>query len=148
MGKQQSIPICTPQRVELLAIRDHSRDSLTLESIFIHTNWLVHWVADAHEAMLFLADHPVPVLVSPDELPDGAWNDLLASTEELPAPPKVLVYSGRADRGLGSEVLDAGGYDLLSTPLQRDEVLRAISLACRAWRDEIRRELRAAAMTA
>lgn len=149
MGEQHSIPIRTPQRVELLAIRANSRDCLTLQSIFVHTNWRVHWVADAHEAMLFLTDHPVPVLVSPEELPDGAWSDLLASTQDLPIPPKVLVYSDRADQELGSEVLDAGGYDLLSTPLQRDEILRVVSLACRTWRDELRRQdMHATAMSA
>jgi DNA-binding NtrC family response regulator len=149
MGKHQSIPIRTPQKVELLAISARSRDCQMLQSILIHTNWLVHWVADAHEAMLFLNDHPVPVLVCPEELPNATWSDLLAATQELMSPPKVLVYSDRADQVLGNEVLDAGGYDLLSTPLQRDEVLRAISLACRTWRDEIRRqETHAAAMTA
>src|SRR5579872_5693689 len=145
MGEQHSIPIRTPQRVELLAIRAGSRDCLALQSILIHTNW----VADAHEALLFLSDHPVPVLVCPEELPDATWSDLLASTQELPHPPKVLVYSGRTDQDLGSEVLNAGGYELLSTPLQRDEILRATSLACRTWREETRGQvLYAAAMTA
>jgi len=149
MGEQHSIPILTPQKVELLAIRARSRDCLSLQSILIHTNWRVHWVADRHEAMLFLRDHPVPVLVCPEELPDATWRDLLAATYELTSPPKVLVYSDRADQNLGNRILDAGGYDLLSTPLQRDEVLRAISLACRTWREEIRRQdIHTVAMTA
>lgn len=146
---EHSIPIRTPQRVELLAIGANSKDCLTLQSIFAHTNWLVHWVADAHDALLFLNDHPVPVLICPEELPDAVWTGLLAETQDLPIPPKVLVYSDRADQNLGSEVLVAGGYDLLSTPLQRDEILRVVSLACRTWRDEIRRQdIHAAAMTA
>jgi len=149
MGKQHSMPIRTPRRVELLAIRAGSRDCLTLQSIFVHTNWLVHWVGDAHEATLFLRDHPVPVLVCPEKLPDDTWRGLLASTEELTIPPKMLVYSDRADKDLGSEVLHAGGYELLSTPLQRDELLRAVSLGCRTWRDELRRQdIHATAMTA
>jgi DNA-binding NtrC family response regulator len=149
MGEQHSIPIRTPQKVELLAITSRSRDCLSLQSILIHTNWLVHWVADAHEAMLFLRDHPVPVLVCREELPDATWSDLLAATHELLSPPKVLVYSDRADQNLGTEVLDAGGYDLLFTPFQRDEVLRSISLACRTWREELRRQdIHAIAMTA
>jgi DNA-binding NtrC family response regulator len=149
MRQQHSIPIRAAQKMELLAIRARSRDCLTLQSILIHTNWLVHWVADAHEAMLFLSDHPLPVLVCSEELPDGTWSDLLAATQELVSPPKVLVYSDQADHHLGSQVLGAGGYDLLSTPLQREEVLRAISLACRTWREEIRRqEVHAAVMTA
>lgn len=149
MGEQHSIPIRTPQKVELLAIRERSKDCMALQSILIHTNWLVHWVADSLEAMLFLSENPVPVLVCPKELPDATWRDLLASTQELPSPPKILVYSDQADQNLGSEVLRAGGYDLLSSPLQRDEVLRGISLACRTWREEVRGQaVQATAMTA
>jgi len=149
MGKYPSTLSRTPQRVELLAVSGCSRDRLSLESILIHTNWLVHWVADGYEAMLFLRDHPVPVFVCPEELPDTTWRDLVGATQELASPPKILVFADRADQSLGAEVLDAGGYQLLATPLQRDEVLRAISLACRTWREEIRRqEVHAAAMTA
>ena len=146
MGEPHSIPIGPPQKVELLAISGRSKDCLALQSILVHTNWRVHWVADGYEAMLFLRHHPVPVFVCPEELPDATWKDVLAGTRELPNAPKVLVYSSEP---LGTEVLDLGGYDLLTTPLQRDEILRAISLACRTWREEIRRqEVHAAAMTA
>lgn len=149
MGEYRPISIQTPQRVELLVISGCEQDFLSLQSILIHTKWLAHWVADRHEAMLFLSDHPVPVVVCPEELPDATWREMLAATRELANPPKVLVYSGRTAQVLGIEVLDAGGYDLLSTPLQRDEVLRAISLACRTWREEIqRKEVHGAAMTA
>ena len=137
------------QKVELLAVHGRPREFLSLQSILLHTNWLVHWVADRYEAMLFLRDHPVPVLLCPEALPDGIWSDLLAATQELGTPPKALVYSDRADPNLVTEVMDAGGYDFLSAPLQRDEVLRAISLASRTWREEIRRqEFCAVAMTA
>ena len=146
---QSPIPIRTPQRVEVLAISSRTRDCQSLQSILIHTNWLVHWAPDRYEAMLFLREHPVPAVVCPDEMPDATWRDLLADTSQLSNPPKVLVYSDNAAQGLGIDVLEAGGYDLLWTPLQRDEVLRAISLACRTWREEMRRhEGHAAAMTA
>jgi len=91
----------------------------------------------------------VPVFLCPEDLPDTSWNVFIATARELPSPPKVLVYSDSADQALATEVLDAGGYELLNTPLQREEVLRAISLACRTWREELRREeVHAAAMTA
>ena len=136
-------------KLELLAVSDQSRSSQLLRSILLHTNWLVHWVAGRQEAMLFLRDHPVPVFVCPEELPDGSWRRLLTAAASLDNPPKVLVYSNRADRDFANEVLEAGGYDILSTPLQQDEVLRAISLASRTWRDEVRRYgYLAAAMTA
>lgn len=149
MGKHPSIPIQTLPRVEVLAISSRERDCQSLQSILIHTNWAIHWAPDRYEAMLFLREHLVPVVVCPEEMHDATWRDLLAGTSQLAHPPKMLVYSHHASRGLGIDVLDSGAYDLLSTPLQRDEVLRAISLACRTWREEMRREeVHAAAMTA
>jgi DNA-binding NtrC family response regulator len=149
MGRHPSIAIRNLPRVEVLAISNRERDCQSLHSILIHTNWTIHWAPDRHEAMLFLEEHPVPVVVCPEEMPDATWKDFLSKASSLAHPPKVLVYSHRAVPGLGIDVLDSGGYDLLSTPLQRDEVLRAISLACRTWRDEMRRqEVLVTAMTA
>lgn len=149
MGKHSSIPIRNLPRVEVLAISSRERDSRLLQSILIHTNWMIHWAPDRYEAMVFLREHPVPVVVCPEEMPDATWKGFLAEANRFAHPPKVLVYSHDADRGLGIEVLESGGYDLLSAPLEREEVLRAISLACRAWRDELRRqEVFAAVMTA
>lgn len=149
MGKHSSIPIRNLPRIEVLAISSRERDCQSLQSILIHTNWMIHWAPDRHEAVLFLREHPVPVVVCPEEMPDATWKDFLDDASRLAHPPKVLVYSHYAGRGLGIKVLESGGYDLLSTPLERDEVLRGISLACRAWRDELRREgVFAAAMTA
>jgi len=149
MREQYSVPISRLQRVELLAVGAGSKDCQSLQSILSHTNWLVHWVADQHEALLFLEEYPVPVLLCPALLPDAAWSDLLHAIQVHPAPPKVLVYSSSTDSTLGCKVLEAGGYDLLATPFDRDQVLRTISLACRTWREEIRRQsAQAAAMTA
>ena len=148
------VPVAEPvkrgRKVELLTIRTPSRDYLSLRSILFHTNWLVHWVADLYEATIFLEDHAVPVVVCPRDLPDATWGELLDAVRRLPNPPNVLVYSDEADQGFGIEVLNAGGYDLLPTPFQRDEVLRAISVACRAWHDGVRQRqtLGAAVMTA
>jgi DNA-binding NtrC family response regulator len=139
----------TTRRMEVLTIDGQTRDCRSLRSILIHTNWRVHWVADLFEAMLFLHDRPVPVMVCPENLPDGSWSEVLCDVRQFPHAPKVLVYSGHSGQGLGLDILNAGAFDLLSAPLQRDEVLRAISLASRAWHDEARgREQCAAAMSA
>jgi DNA-binding response OmpR family regulator len=148
------IPVAQPaqraRRVELLTISTPSKDCLALRSILLHTNWLVRWVADQYEAVLFLKEHAVPVIVCPRQLPDATWSELLDAVSQLPNPPNVLVYGDQADREFGIGVLNAGGYDLLTTPLQQDQVLRAISVACRAWHDDARQRhmLHVAAMTA
>ena len=143
-------PVRRARRVELLTISGCSKDCLSLRSILSHTNWLVHWVADRYEALLFLQEHDVPVVVCPKVLPDATWRELLGAVRQFRNPPNVLVYSEQADGDFGIEVLNAGGYDLLPTPLQQDEVLRAVSVACRAWHSDARQtqNIGAAVMTA
>jgi two-component system, OmpR family, response regulator CpxR len=74
-------------------------------------------------------DRPL-ILICDVSLPDGSWKDLLSHIAPMPDAPLLIVISTHADDHLWSEVLNLGGYDVLSKPLADDEVLRVISLAC------------------
>jgi DNA-binding NtrC family response regulator len=126
--------------VEVLAINGRLQDCLALRSILGHTNWVIDWATDLKQAKALLERHPVPVVLCPKELPGGTWSDVLAAVSRLPNPPKVLVYASQPTDDLWNEFLNAGGYDLLPLPFDQDEVLRTISLACRQWNEEARRQ--------
>ena len=44
-------------------------------------------------------------------------------------PPQLIVADRLADDALWAEVLNLGGYDLLMTPFEPEEVLRVVSMA-------------------
>ena len=64
---------------------------------------------------------------------DGSWEDLLSETARLPAPPNLIVFSRLADESLWGEVLNMGGFDVLITPFEPEEVLRVTFAAWSRW---------------
>ena len=126
-------------RLEVLAIIPDARDFASLQFIMLgHTNWNLHRATDLPTALSFLAKHPVPVVLCSKELNGATWKDMLKAAERFPNPQAVLVNGVKADDGVGMEVLNSGGYDLLRSPFITEHVLRAISLAGRRWHDEAR----------
>jgi DNA-binding response OmpR family regulator len=73
------------------------------------------------------------VVVCERDLPDGSWKHLLDKVETLARPPRLIVASRLADERLWAEVLNLGGYDVLATPFDADEVYRVVSYAVDSW---------------
>src|ERR1035441_5193025 len=64
---------------------------------------------------------------------DGNWEDLLKATARLPDPPNLIVFSRLADESLWARVLNLGGFDVLMTPFEPEEVLRVTFSAWSRW---------------
>jgi len=61
---------------------------------------------------------------------DGDWRDLLRELDaHAPEAPPVIVCSRLADDRLWAEVLNLGGYDVLSKPFASAEVNRVVGMA-------------------
>jgi len=69
-------------------------------------------------------------------LPDGDWKDVLSQTAILPDAPRLIVTAPEPDDRLWAEVLNMGGYDVLATPFDTNELIRAVSSAWRSWETE------------
>ncbi len=108
-------------------------DGLSLDRILLDSNWHSHGASNCQEAIEFLGHHHVSVVLSEPDLPDGTWRDLLNGMASLFAPPNLVVSSRLADHRLWAEVLNLGGFDLLMTPFDAEEVLRVTSSAQRDW---------------
>ena len=108
-------------------------DGLSLDKIFLDSNWQSHGVGNCQEALGFLDEHHVPVVLAEPELPDGSWRELLNGMASLSAPPNLIVSSRLADARLWAEVLNLGGYDVLVTPFEAEEVLRVTLAAQHDW---------------
>ena len=132
----------TDKTVAVLAVTPHEQDHVCLRAIFRHSNWRISAADTCHEAMSFLGENQIAVLVCERDLPDGDWRTVLDSLSTLPLPPLVVVTAPDAEDALWAEVLNLGAYDVLSKPFERTEVMRVISLAWRHWKDQSRRRLR------
>jgi DNA-binding response OmpR family regulator len=121
------------QTAGVLAVSSSPADRGRLREILSQANWKLHEASDCSEALAMLRDQNVPVLLCERDHADGNWEDLLTATARLPAPPKLIVFSRLADDSLWAMVLNLGGFDVLMTPFEPEEVLRVTFAAWSRW---------------
>ncbi len=131
--------LATEQTVTVLVVSPSEDDHALLESIFDHYNCKIHGARTCREALAFLRENPMPVLICECCLPDGKWKDILNAVASMIDPPRLIVSSRHADDCLWAEVLNLGGYDVLMKPFDTKEVSRVVSLAWQHWKDDRRR---------
>jgi DNA-binding NtrC family response regulator len=129
---EKSFP--SPERTAaVLAVSPLPAERVRLREILAQGNWKLHEATDCSEALALLRHQSVPVLFCERDHADGNWEDLLNATAALPAPPSLIVFSRLADESLWAEVLNLGGFDLLMTPFEPEEVLRVTFAAWSHW---------------
>lgn len=117
-----------------LAVGPLPADRERLGEILSQGNWKLHEASDCSEALAVLRGRRFPVLFCERNHSGGNWEDLLMAVAKLPSPPKVIVFSRLADESLWAKVLNLGGFDVLMTPLDPEEVLRVTFAAWRRWK--------------
>jgi len=121
--------------VSVLAILPRSEDQACLSQIFSHSKWNLRLVDGLAPARPLIDELAAGVVITDHRLPDGHWRDVLLDLQCREIEPVLIVASRLADDGLWAEVLNLGGYDVLGTPFQAAEVVRAVSIAWRHWQD-------------
>jgi DNA-binding NtrC family response regulator len=82
------------------------------------------------EAAAALRNEPdVDVIVTDLVLADGSWCDVLNLTANLHPEARVVVCARLADERLWTDVLEAGGFDIVVEPFQELEVQRIVTQA-------------------
>jgi DNA-binding response OmpR family regulator len=132
---EEAIPSPTRTAVAL-AVSPKPDDRLRLREILSQRNWKLHEASDCREALGLLGGQSIPVLLCEREHADGNWEDLLNATAKLPAPPNLIVFSRLADESRWAEVLNMGGFDVLMTPFEPEEVLRVTFAAWSRWESD------------
>ena len=82
------------------------------------------------EAAELLREEPgVGVVLTDLCLPDGSWFDVLNRVSDASPWAQVVVCARVADERLWTQVLEAGGFDVLVEPYQDREVRRILGAA-------------------
>jgi DNA-binding response OmpR family regulator len=129
--------------VNVLALLPSADDQSSLRHIFQHSRWNLHLTETLLDGRRMVDDVAAGVVITARHLPDASWKDVLQELQSRSAP--LIVTDRLADDRLWAEVLNLGGYDLLTTPFQPEEVRRSVSLAWRHWRDSRLRGMESAA---
>ena len=126
--------IRSPERTAVvLAVSPVPSDRIRLREILSQEEWKLQEASGCCEALALMCDQSVPVLLCERDLADGDWEELLNAAARLPAPPNLIVFSRLADASLWAQVLNLGGFDVLMTPFEPEEVLRVTSAAWSRW---------------
>ncbi len=125
--------------VTVLCVSAQDSDHHSLGHLFSRTKWTLLEARSCAEALRLLRARPVPVVVCDCSLPDGGWKEVLEEAAAFPHPPVVIVTSRLADDRLWSEVMNLGGYDVLEKPFNQSELVRVVSLAWLAWKNQLQR---------
>lgn len=113
----------------VLAINLAKTDLQVLAALSDSMSWKLV-CAQRLELALRRAESPaVRVVLCERDLPDGNWKSVFEQVRDLVHAPRFIVVSRLADERLWAEVLNLGGYDVLATPLIREEVSRVLSYA-------------------
>jgi DNA-binding response OmpR family regulator len=132
-GREEEF-IPSPERTAVaLAVSPLPADRARLREILSQGNWKLHEASDCCGALALLRGQSVAVLLCERDHADGDWEDLLKATVRLPDPPKLIVFSRLADESLWAKVLNLGGFDVLMTPFEPEEVLRVTFSAWSRW---------------
>ena len=104
-------------------------------ALFRYFNWSMRQLQTCQQALAFLRQNPLPLVISWCEMPDGNWKDLLRQLPSLTKPPLLAVSYQPTGRCFWSEVISLGGYDILVKPFGASDVFRLVSLAWENWKD-------------
>ncbi len=122
--------------ITVLSVSPSRRDHEYLASILGQSVWRLLCVSTCAEAWRLLHQPPVTVIITECQFPGGlGWRDLLEEVSSMQVAPPVVVATRGVDDTLWREALEAGAFDLLTKPLDPDEVRRVISLSWRSARD-------------
>lgn len=117
----------------LLAVGSVGDDLLCLRTICASAGWTLREAQTVAGGLACSEDGPIPVVLCEEHPPGGRWEELLDAVARLPEPPLLIVWSRHADCQLWGEVLNLGGFDVLATPFDTEEVVRSVGGAMRSW---------------
>lgn len=122
--------------VRILAIMPNDSERQTLLGIAERSRWRLEFAATCKSAVERLREETFAIVLCDRELPGSDWRQMVESL--LAGSPGVclILTSPVNDDYLWQEVIQRGGYDVLTRPFQEDKVRNAIDLAWSYWISE------------
>jgi DNA-binding NtrC family response regulator len=125
------------QNATVLAILPAREDRRCLSAVFADSNWILVFTGNIAEALGVLRSIVVGVVLCDIRFPGGhTWRDLLHEMSKMEDPPPLIVADRLADDRRWVEVLNLGAHNLLAKPFNSEEVLRAVTAACRGHENQ------------
>lgn len=119
------------QRLRVLAVLPNPPDRAAFAGIAAHARWEVRMASTCDSAEEILKHHPVDVIVCDRDVKPAGWRGAIEALSTHAPHSRFILSTPANDDKLWLEVIERGGYDVLSTPLHEDRVIRAINQAAK-----------------
>jgi DNA-binding response OmpR family regulator len=138
---KDSAPINDSTGISILSVSPFRDDQAAVEAILHQDSrssikWKLYTTATLERATALVRMDRIPIVICERDLRPGSWRELLEETALMPHSPLLIVTSRLADERLWAEVLNVGGWDVLTKPLNRTEVIRVVESAWRQWQNQ------------
>jgi DNA-binding NtrC family response regulator len=123
----------------ILIVNSSSAESDQLKNVLGQNGLQPQITSSCRKALELIPQQSFSMVLSNRVLPDGDWKIILQALESIPERPELVVFSRQAEESLWYEVLQLGGFDVLSVPFNDADLIRVIALAQNFWQRKHRR---------
>lgn len=124
------------KETNVLLISQEREDHGRITALLHQPHWRVASAYTVAEGVEAVGKGEIGIVLCDRNLPDGTWQQLFEAVDALEPSPLFIAVCLHADEALWAEVLNLGGYDVLSKPFHVDEVGRVLLHAYHAWHRE------------
>ncbi|RJP47093.1 MAG: response regulator [Desulfobacteraceae bacterium] len=124
-------------RKNLLIVDDEESIRNLLKRILEKEGYHCIPAADAEEASIFLAEHPVDLVISDIQMPGRSGIQLLEEIRREHPTIGTIIITGNRDKEIADMAISIGAYGYLLKPFQKDQVVVSVKDALRRRMIEI-----------
>ncbi len=117
------------QKIPLILVTSRAEDVAELNELFHDTPWELAQATELKDACAVLKAASVPILLFDRDAPGPDWKTAIKRLIQARKNACVILISGVADQYLWEEVIHNGGFDLLTRPFRREQLLSALIFA-------------------
>ena len=120
-----------PEKKQILVVDDETNLRRVLSAMLVRDGYDVHEAGDGEEAIAFLKEHHIDLVVTDLKMPKASGMDVLrAALRDDPSRP-VIMLTAFATIENAVEALKTGAFDFITKPFDQNEVRQIVRKALR-----------------
>jgi DNA-binding NtrC family response regulator len=115
--------------ISVLIITSRLKDEAELKELLQDTSWELEAVPQMEDAAAALKAAAVPLLLFDGDTAGRHWREKMEAFAKLKRNACVILLTNVSDQYLWEEVVRHGGFDLLTRPFRKEQVLSTLLFA-------------------
>jgi DNA-binding NtrC family response regulator len=116
-------------RIQIILASNRAADREVLEDSFTGSPWRVAAASSMREVLQLLLHATTPIVICDTQFEKLPWQIVLRVLQRQRRRVSVILLADKGSAELTSELIQRGGFDLLSRPLRREEIFPTLVAA-------------------